>query len=184
VIASRIAPAIVLAHGWQRAAIAFAAGVVSALAMAPFNAWPVLFVTFPVLFGLIVGAAGRFRGAGAAAIAAAGTPLNRPAPAPSISHTITGKVTNSTGQALNGAIASDDSAPATSAMAARFQPHARMIASATARSLRLSIMRRKVRRSAMAARWMYRDSPPPHRGAELRANAAQAVPCARRCAAA
>ena len=34
--------------GWRRAAIAFAAGAVSVLALAPVNAWPVLFVTFPV----------------------------------------------------------------------------------------------------------------------------------------
>ena len=35
--------AVVLSWGWRRAAIAFAAGAVSALALAPFNAWPVLF---------------------------------------------------------------------------------------------------------------------------------------------
>ena len=35
--------AIILAWGWKRAAIALAAGALSALAMAPFNAWPVLF---------------------------------------------------------------------------------------------------------------------------------------------
>ena len=37
--------AVILSWGWQRAAIAFAAGALSALAMAPFNAWPVLFLT-------------------------------------------------------------------------------------------------------------------------------------------
>ena len=42
----------------------------------------------------------------AVATAAAGTPRHFPAAAPSISQTATGKVTNSTGQALNGAIAS------------------------------------------------------------------------------
>ncbi|HEY0440219.1 MAG TPA: apolipoprotein N-acyltransferase, partial [Xanthobacteraceae bacterium] len=65
----RIAYAVVLAHGWRRAAIAFAAGLASALAMAPFHAWPLLFLTFPVLVWLIDGAAGaRFgRIAGAAA---------------------------------------------------------------------------------------------------------------------
>ncbi len=41
--------AIVLAFGWRRALIAFVAGAASALALAPFNAWPVLFVTFPVM---------------------------------------------------------------------------------------------------------------------------------------
>lgn len=59
-----------LASGWRRAAIALGAGAVSALAMAPFNAWPVLFVTFPVLVWLIDGsAAGRWSGAINAAIA-------------------------------------------------------------------------------------------------------------------
>jgi apolipoprotein N-acyltransferase len=62
--------AVILAWGWKRAAIALFAGVLSALAMAPFNAWPVLLLTFPVAVWLIDGAgAGRFRGAPAAAIA-------------------------------------------------------------------------------------------------------------------
>ena len=61
--------AIILAWGWKRAAIALAAGALSALAMAPFNAWPVLFVTFPVAIWLIDGAgAGRWRGIPAAAL--------------------------------------------------------------------------------------------------------------------
>ena len=65
---TRIAHAIMLAFGWRRAAIAFIAGAVSALAMAPFNAWPILFVTFPVLVWLVDGAAaGRWSGAVAAA---------------------------------------------------------------------------------------------------------------------
>jgi len=55
--------AIVLAWGWRRWLIAFAAGALSALAMAPFNAWPILFVTFPILVWLIDGAAlGRWGG--------------------------------------------------------------------------------------------------------------------------
>jgi apolipoprotein N-acyltransferase len=59
---------IILAWGWKRAGIALAAGVLSALAMAPFNAWPVLFLTFPVLVWLIDGAAaGKLRGVPAAA---------------------------------------------------------------------------------------------------------------------
>jgi apolipoprotein N-acyltransferase len=59
---------VILAWGWKRAAIALVAGVLSALAMAPFNAWPVLFLTFPVLVWLIDGAAaGRLRGVPAAA---------------------------------------------------------------------------------------------------------------------
>jgi apolipoprotein N-acyltransferase len=61
--------AIILSWGWKRAAIALAAGALSALAMAPFNAWPVLFLTFPVMVWLIDGAgAGRLRGVPAAAI--------------------------------------------------------------------------------------------------------------------
>ena len=60
---------IILAWGWKRAAIAFAAGVLSALAMAPFNAWPILFLTFPILVWLIDGAAaGKWRGVPAAAL--------------------------------------------------------------------------------------------------------------------
>jgi apolipoprotein N-acyltransferase len=62
--------AIILAWGWKRAAIALFAGALSALAMAPFNAWPVLFLTFPVMVWLIDGAgAGRWRGVPAAAMA-------------------------------------------------------------------------------------------------------------------
>jgi apolipoprotein N-acyltransferase len=65
-----IGSAIILSWGWKRAAIALAAGAVSALAMAPFNAWPVLFLTFPVMVWLIDGAgAGRMRGLPAAAMA-------------------------------------------------------------------------------------------------------------------
>jgi apolipoprotein N-acyltransferase len=66
----KLAHAIVLAWGWRRAAIAFVAGAVSTLALAPFNAWPVLFLTFPVLVWLVDGAAaGRFGGVASAAIA-------------------------------------------------------------------------------------------------------------------
>ncbi len=50
---------IVLAWGWRRRSIAFTAGAVSALAMAPFNAWPVLFLSFPILVFLIDGIASR-----------------------------------------------------------------------------------------------------------------------------
>ena len=60
--------AIVLSWGWRRRLIAFAAGAVSALALAPFNAWPVLFLTFPTLVWLIDGAGvGRWGGVAAAA---------------------------------------------------------------------------------------------------------------------
>lgn len=62
--------AIILVWGWKRAAIALVAGALSALAMAPFNAWPVLFLTFPVMVWLIDGAgAGHWRGVPAAAMA-------------------------------------------------------------------------------------------------------------------
>ena len=62
--------AIILSWGWKRAAIALAAGALSTLAMAPFDAWPVLFLTFPVMVWLIDGAgAGKGRGVPAAAMA-------------------------------------------------------------------------------------------------------------------
>jgi len=62
--------AIILSWGWKRAAIALLAGALSALAMAPFDAWPVLFATFPVVVWLIDGAgAGAWRGVPAAAMA-------------------------------------------------------------------------------------------------------------------
>jgi apolipoprotein N-acyltransferase len=64
-----IAHAIVLSWGWRRWLIAFAAGALSALAMAPFDAWPVLFLTFPTLVWLIDGAAiGRGGGVLVAAV--------------------------------------------------------------------------------------------------------------------
>jgi len=53
------ANSIVLSWGWRRRAIAFVAGAVSAAAMAPLNAWPVLFLTFPILVWLIDGVGGR-----------------------------------------------------------------------------------------------------------------------------
>ena len=60
---ARFSHAVVLSWGWRRAAIAFMAGAVSVLALAPVNAWPVLFVTFPVAVWLIDGAsAGRLGG--------------------------------------------------------------------------------------------------------------------------
>ncbi len=60
---------IILAWGWKRAFIALVAGALSALAMAPFNVWPILFVTFPVAVWLIDGAAaGKWRGVPAAAM--------------------------------------------------------------------------------------------------------------------
>jgi apolipoprotein N-acyltransferase len=61
--------AIVLSFGWRRRLIAFTAGALSAVAMAPFNVWPVLFLTFPTLVWLIDGAgSGRWRGVTGAAL--------------------------------------------------------------------------------------------------------------------
>ncbi|ARP99240.1 apolipoprotein N-acyltransferase [Pseudorhodoplanes sinuspersici] len=67
---SKLAHAIVLAWGWRRALIAFAAGAISVLALPPFDIWPVLFLTFPVAVWLIDGSgAARFGGCAAAALA-------------------------------------------------------------------------------------------------------------------
>jgi apolipoprotein N-acyltransferase len=62
-LATKAAHATVLAFGWRRALIALIAGALSALALAPINAWPILFVTLPVLVWLVDGsAAGRWSG--------------------------------------------------------------------------------------------------------------------------
>ena len=67
---SRLAYAVVLASPWRRALIAFLAGAASALALAPIYAWPVLFLTFPMLVWLVDGsAAGRWSAAITAAAA-------------------------------------------------------------------------------------------------------------------
>ncbi len=67
---TRLAHWIVLSWGWRRALVAFAAGAVSVLALAPFDAWPVLFFTFPILVWLVDGAAGgRLGGLPSVAIA-------------------------------------------------------------------------------------------------------------------
>lgn len=69
-LATRAAHKVVLAFGWQRAIIAFVAGAASVLAMAPINAWPILFLTFPVLVWLVDGStSGRWGGLGSAALA-------------------------------------------------------------------------------------------------------------------
>jgi apolipoprotein N-acyltransferase len=54
--------AIAQTRGWRRALIAFAAGLVSVLALPPFHFWPVLFLTFPLLVWLIDGAGDGWRG--------------------------------------------------------------------------------------------------------------------------
>jgi apolipoprotein N-acyltransferase len=58
-----------LSWGWRRAGIAFIAGAASTLGLAPFNAWPVLFLTFPIAVWLLEGcSAGRLGGIMTAAI--------------------------------------------------------------------------------------------------------------------
>ncbi len=67
---TRLTHWIVLSWGWRRALVALAAGALSALALAPFDAWPALFFTFPILVWLVDGAAaGRLGGLPSAAIA-------------------------------------------------------------------------------------------------------------------
>jgi apolipoprotein N-acyltransferase len=64
-----LAHRIMLAWGWRRWLLAFTAGAVSILALSPFDFWPVLFLTFPVLVWLIDGSAGgRFGGMLTAAV--------------------------------------------------------------------------------------------------------------------
>jgi apolipoprotein N-acyltransferase len=61
--------AVTLSWGWKRAVIALLAGAASSIAMEPFNTWPILFVTFPVVTWLIDGAgASRLGGVPAAAL--------------------------------------------------------------------------------------------------------------------
>jgi apolipoprotein N-acyltransferase len=67
---ARLSHVVVLSWGWRRAAIAFVAGALSALALAPVNAWPLLFFTIPIAVWLIEGSsAGRLGGMLAAAMA-------------------------------------------------------------------------------------------------------------------
>lgn len=46
---------VVLSSGWQRRSIAAVAGALSALAMAPYNLWPLLAITFPIFVWLLDG---------------------------------------------------------------------------------------------------------------------------------
>lgn len=61
-----VAHRVMLAAGWRRRFIALIAGAVSALAMAPFDAWPVLAVTLPILVWLLDGAGAGLPGLRAA----------------------------------------------------------------------------------------------------------------------
>ena len=54
---NRLAAAIGALQGWRRAIAALLAGALSALAMAPFGLFPILFVTFPVLVWIMDGCA-------------------------------------------------------------------------------------------------------------------------------
>ncbi len=54
-----IADAIIVLWGWRRLALAILAGAASALALAPFDLWPICFVTIPVFVWLLDGAAPR-----------------------------------------------------------------------------------------------------------------------------
>lgn len=67
-----LAQRVILAWGWSRALIAFAAGVVGALAMPPFGALPALVVSLSVGVWLIDGAAAGPRRHAAWSAAAAG----------------------------------------------------------------------------------------------------------------
>jgi apolipoprotein N-acyltransferase len=53
---------IVLSWGWKRRGVAFVAGAFSALAMAPFELWPVLAITFPIFVWLLDGTGAGKRG--------------------------------------------------------------------------------------------------------------------------
>jgi apolipoprotein N-acyltransferase len=59
-----------LAWGWRRILLAFAAGAITTLALPPLSVWPAPFLTFPLLVWLVDGAAGgRWGGAISAAVA-------------------------------------------------------------------------------------------------------------------
>src|SRR6202048_5493767 len=97
---------------------------------------------------------------------------------------MTEKVRNNSGQALNGAIANDDSAPAASAIAARFHPHARMIARPAVRGLFVFFTASRPRRRAAGSycRWpvaVCRSPRRPRGGGSRVAYAVRGVPCGR-----
>src|SRR5262245_11628197 len=57
----RLANAVILSWGWRRRGIAFFAGAFSALAMPPCCAFPILWITLPILVWLIDGAVAETR---------------------------------------------------------------------------------------------------------------------------
>lgn len=57
----RLADAVILSWGWRRRGLAFGAGALSALAQPPVFAFPLLWLTFPVLVWLLDGAVGQAR---------------------------------------------------------------------------------------------------------------------------
>ncbi len=61
----RLAQAVILSWGWRRRFIALAGGAVSALAQAPFFAFPVLWLTLPVFVWLLDGSVATARRGGA-----------------------------------------------------------------------------------------------------------------------
>ena len=69
---ARVSTSVAELSGWRRALTAFAAGALSAAAMAPFFASPVLFLTLPVLVWLIDGSAVQGRRAARQFLRAAG----------------------------------------------------------------------------------------------------------------
>src|SRR3569623_1437622 len=121
-------------------------------------------------------------------MAAFHTALRRPCVEPSMSHTSTGKVTNSTGHALTGAMERAEAAPATKAIEARFQPKARTTACAArvtkrgGRSTLTTLTGAAIRLEDWPLRWLRRRLLLPSRGGAARVpsrGAPSAAGCAR-----
>ncbi|NKB50726.1 MAG: apolipoprotein N-acyltransferase [Rhizobiaceae bacterium] len=66
-IIERLAEHVIVLEGWRRTMLAIAAGALSALALAPYHAFPVLLITVPVLIWLMDGAVPASDRAGALA---------------------------------------------------------------------------------------------------------------------
>ena len=54
---NRLADAVIVLWGWRRYALAAVAGAATALAFAPYDFWPVAWITIPVFVWLIDGSA-------------------------------------------------------------------------------------------------------------------------------